>query len=341
MPDHEHRDLRHPHQPIRGSDPRQLRYPLHRYNVRHHLKPEPSGIKSRTTKGFESSSDARREDLFRIASLAKWAGDFESPPNKRCSLLRRCAGFSDADARHVITRIESVHPHKPGIATLASASGMRMHRLRFIGAAWELLEDTRPGTIHLFTLVPKRGWDVKGKELINVQPRAYLERFRQQLQRAGSVAGNGWLIACLHGDYDPAADSYQLHIHIIATGRIADVVAKLKLLPMYRNAGRDESRTVRTPFLESRWGDPARRISYYLAQGFWPSKPTYIKDGVTRRARGRRRIPDPRFGEFLMWLDRQYFFDLLLMKGCMLSSGRLVATRARESTRNIKPNAKG
>jgi hypothetical protein len=136
------------------------------------------------------------------------------------------------------------------------------------------------------------------------------------------AAFSGWLIAYVHGEYDPRTDRFQLHLHVLTVGNKAKAIERLRKLPLYtRNAH------VQRPIVRRRLKNAATQISYYLAQGFWPAKPTVRIGGNTRRTRSRYRIPEPRHAEFLMWLDRQTFTDLVWLHGCRFERGRLVPTK--------------
>ena len=93
---------------------------------------------------------------------------------------------------------------------------------------------------------------------------------------------------------------------------------------MYRAGDPTRPGYVRQPIRVLRLSHPERRVSYHLAQAFWPSKPSYRKDGVWRRHPYRQRIPDPRLAEWLMWIDRQSFSDLLMLRGCRVGNKALV-----------------
>ncbi|MFO1098728.1 MAG: hypothetical protein U1E81_10840 [Xanthobacteraceae bacterium] len=123
----------------------------------------------------------------------------------------------------------------------------------------------------------------------------------------------------VHGDYDEAYDVFQLHLHVLVVGEKVRAVEALRKLRIYK-----PSTYVKRPIVRRRLKDRARQISYYLAQDFWPAKPTVIVRGVPVRVRDRKRIPEPRHAEVLMWLDRRRFADLVWLHGCRIGGRRLV-----------------
>ncbi len=185
-----------------------------------------------------------------------------------------------------------------------------------------MLEGVPDEAVRLCTIVPHT-WRCRGDQLGNVDPKRLLSQFRTQLNRAGLAKLEGWLIASVHGDYDPTSDTFQPHLHVLVVGEKAEAVESLQNQKLYR---RDAAEHVRQPIIPRKLKNPARQISYYLAQPFWPSRATLTINGRKTRERGRKRIPEPRHAEFLMWLDRQTFADLVWLHGCSLRNGRLVVT---------------
>jgi hypothetical protein len=219
----------------------------------------------------------------------------------------------------------------PPPQTFASSAYMRRFRLRFVGAVLKLIRDDPAAQISVVTIIP-RDWRIPGRALPAVKPKQYLERFRQQLVRAGLKDADGWMIAFLHGVYDPSHDAYELHLHLVVTDGLIPLINKLRALPSYRPSDPAQAGHIRQPIRVQPLANPARRVSYYLAQSFWPSKPSYQKNGVWRRSRRRQRIPDPRLAEWLMWIDRLSFSDLLMLRGCRLGDGSLIAQGAARRT---------
>jgi hypothetical protein len=172
--------------------------------------------------------------------------------------------------------------------------------------------------IRFYTLVP-HAWRYAGDQLATVAPKKLLEQFRAQFNRAGGAGHSGVLIAFVHGEYDPRTDTFQLHLHVLTVGGKAKAIEKLRNSPVYQ-----VSKHVRRPIVKRKVKNRARQVSYHVAQGFWPAKPTVLVNGVPVRTRERQRIPEPHHAEVVMWLDRQRFSDLVWLHGCRFSGRELV-----------------
>jgi hypothetical protein len=195
---------------------------------------------------------------------------------------------------------------------------MRHFRLRFCGAVVAMLRSVPDYKIRFYTLVP-HAWRYAGDELATVSPKKLLEQFRAQFNRAGGPGHSGVLIAFVHGEYDRRTDTFQLHLHVLTVGGKAKAIEKLRNSPVYQ-----VSKHVRRPIVKRKVKNRARQVSYHVAQGFWPAKPTALVNGVSVRTRERQRIPEPRHAEVVMWLDRQRFSDLIWLHGCRFSGRELV-----------------
>lgn len=303
----------------------QLYYPRYQYNLKYQLRAEVADDTGQEKGGFERQRAVRLEDRKRREALLRWMDGIVRP-----SAQRPAKGFTAHDAHSLAARLKRPTGGGPPPQTFASSAYMRRFRLRFVGAVLKLIRNDPAVQIGVVTIIP-RDWRIPGRALPAVKPKQYLERFRQQLVRAGLKDANGWMIAFLHGDYDPSHDTYQLHLHLVATDGLLPLLDKLRNLPVYRPRDPAQPGYVRQPIRVLALSSPARRVSYYLAQAFWPSKPSYQKDGVWRRSRLRQRIPDPRLAEWLMWIDRQGFGDLLMLRGCRLGDGSLI--RQNEASR--------
>lgn len=303
--------------PNRAFELKRLRYPAFQNNLQHQLKATNSEGENRGKAGFERQVDVREEDLLRRAKLTAWSKGLFPPSAKRPAV-----SFSPVHARALALRLKRGTGSLPP-QTFASSAYMRRFRLRFVGAVLKLIRDNPSAKVRLVTIIP-RDWRIPGRSLPRIKPKQLLERFRQQLVRAGLKNADGWLIAFMHGDYDPTKDAYQLHLHVIASDDLVLLIEKLRDLPAYRPGESSQPGYVRQPIRVLRMKNVERRVSYYLAQAFWPSKPSYLKDGVWRRHSRRQRIPDPRLAEWLMWIDRQSFGDFLMLRGCRIGGGALV-----------------
>ncbi|TXM94778.1 hypothetical protein [Methylobacterium sp. WL116] len=305
------------HRSNRAFTLRRLHYPRFADNLQHQLKVQATDRADHGKGGFERQRDARSEDRERRAALISWADG-----TLRLSAYRPVTHYTGNDARNLAMRLKRSLSGGPPSQTFASSSYMRRFRLRFVGAVLKLIRENSAAGVRLVTIIP-REWRIQGRDLPTIKPKQYLERFRQQLIRAGLHETDGWFITFLHGDYDPNHDTYQLHLHIVMTDDLVPVIDRLRLLPAYRAGDPSQPGYVRQPIRVLGLSNPERRVSYHLAQAFWPSKPSYEKDGVWRRHPRRQRIPNPRLAEWLMWIDRQSFGDLLMLRGCRLGGGTL------------------
>lgn len=176
------------------------------------------------------------------------------------------------------------------------------------------------------------GSSVPRGQLLNFDLRAFKQQHRGHLNRVmAGMGGNpgGSLIGGLHGAYDPATDSYPLHYHLIAKGRLIDVVDGLRELGMYKPAQPHDGRdAARTPVMIS--NKPLTNMPEpltYILQRWWPLRETYLsEDGIRRAYRHpRRAIRGEAEAEYLMFLDRWRLEDLILTINMQVSAGGLTA----------------
>lgn len=254
---------------------------------------------------FESRANARDEDLYRVKALTKVAAQFSNIDSTAAlDLAHRLASSRSSDRR-----------------TLASKRYMRRFRVRLIGALWPLVADGpwTPSETSSFTAIP-RGWNCSPEALETADPKKLLARFRSQLNRAGAKDANGFLIAHLHGEFEPQGRVYQLHVHGIAAGEMIAVIDRLRKTPSYTSDG-----LVRGRMHISR--KPLKDIPYplgYPFKSYWPSRRigTVGHEGLIKRQRGHHRIPEPYHTQVLLWLDRWSASDLtLLMNLCVGRDG--------------------
>ena len=84
-----------------------------------------------------------------------------------------------------------------------------------------------------FTITPPH-WIVDADKLAEVDPRKLLAAIESLLNRQGARRAGGGLIAAIHGEFDPVAKQFHLHIHGVAIGAQIGVVRSIKTLPKYR-----------------------------------------------------------------------------------------------------------
>lgn len=183
----------------------------------------------------------------------------------------------------------------------------------------------------VFTVKPLN-WSPPLHELDTFDVERRFEAFRQHANRVINTMDDrptGWLFAHLHGAYDPATQSFPLHLHGFATGGMIDVIDGLRKLSMYAPARPHDGRdAANTPIVINR--DPHSMpygIHYFLLQRWWPLRETYLgKDGLRHAFRvPRQRIPEPAHSEYLQFLDSYALDKLMLRIGITVSANGLVA----------------
>ena len=264
-------------------------------------RPEESGAQ-----GFETRAEARAEDALRAERLRDQA---------------RTGDVSKAAARS-LARLLASGDRNP--LTSASARSMRRLRLRFVGALAKLIDEANCSDVRTFTLLPK-GWEGDADRLAKLSAKQLLEQLRAQLNRSGASSADGFLIAVLHGEFEPTERMFRLHVHGVAADGMLQVLDDLRAKPSYRPRPH-----VHTPVRLSRLRDAVRQLSY-LPKGFWPARRIgpVGEDGGTKRARGMQRIPEPYHCQSLLWLHAQPVEDLFLFVNCFPTEQGL---RLRQST---------
>ncbi len=249
---------------------------------------------------FETRAAARNEDMIR-----------------RRLLFRVSENAADRRAAAALSLERRLAPPKAMgqlSDTLSSSRSMRRLRRFFCGSVIDLLKAFPAGSVSFYTVICA-DWQVGDVDLAAFEPKKILERFRAQLNRRGLAALSGWLIASVHGDYDPATRRYQVHIHLVAVGDARNAIESLREMPCYRPG------VISRPILRRRAADLERMTPYYLAQSFWPMKKR-LPNG--RRDRRRYRLPPNELVDWLLWIDQQSFGDLVWMHRCHVSGGKIV-----------------
>lgn len=186
-------------------------------------------------------------------------------------------------------------------------------------------------TATTFTIVP-RGWAFTPQELMSAVPRLLLRAFLGDLYRKGAAAAGGWLFAFIHGEFDPVAGVFRLHVHGACSPEMVLVLDRLRAMAKYKSVRR---------LPDGNWDPVYRRVWVrrkplhslpdpitYLMQAFWPSRPIYVdEDGKRRRVRQKRAIREPQHSLVVLWLDRWPLKDLTLMVGLRVTRAGLIATR--------------
>ncbi len=182
-----------------------------------------------------------------------------------------------------------------------------------------------------FTIIPS-SWEFTAEQLLAVNPILLLAALRTALYEMGAATATGWIFLGLHGEFDPKAKVYRLHVHGIAYGGMAQVVDRLRSLPNYATSrwlpdGSPSPVYRRVRMTRKRVNRLPRPLTY-LVQSYWPARALWVsEDGRRRRARRKRRLPEPYHSQVLLWLDKWSIDDLTLMIGLRVTKNGLTQTK--------------
>lgn len=285
--------------------------------------PAPYRVDRRTDRDdgllrFEAPSFAREQDRKRAKALEKARTRYPAMPTKRALRLERKLRLSG----------EGTHDAE----TLASHVTMSGHRIKVAGAIWQLFDQELLSTT--CTIIP-RTWELAPAELEAFNPVERLNAFRTDLYRNGAALARGRLCAFIHGEFDPIACVYRLHLHLACSAEMVPVLDRLRALPNYRST-RFLANGELSPVYRRIW--VRRKPLYnlpdpitYLVQAFWPSRPIIITDDGKRvRRRQKQAIPEPFHSAVLLWLDRWELKDLTLLVGLRVTSAGLRPTLSKK-----------
>lgn len=294
---------------------------MSRRNTEHLAHPPKKFNASRTTErkdgvvNFETARASSAEDARRQASLKKGKG-----------LKRKKRTKAQALAKRLRCRAGDV-------GSLASSYFMRHLRKLVVGALWQLVNAVGCDKVSTFTVIP-RSWEISADQLLGVDPRILLERFRQKLIRASKGQKGGWLFAAIHGEYEPTRNVYQLHIHGIACGNMIKAVDHLRKRSDFKKVKDAKGETVylRVRISRKPLTDLPDPLTYIL-QAFWPARAAYKRgyDDQTRQ-RKKRRIAEPHHSHVLLWLDKWRLRHITLMIGLRVTKDGLKITNPKTNT---------
>jgi hypothetical protein len=255
---------------------------------------------------FDHRREKIEEDRRRMAALRALANRDRHKRGKLRRVARRIAYSMRQRAR-----------------SLASATYMRNLRQRVSGQVWSLFDRTRNLNPRTFTLFP-RGWEVPAGQLHRFNPQRKLNALRSLINRSGGGQADGYLLAVIHGEFEPGRQVYQLHVHCLAAGGLRDVVDKaVRKTPTVRVVFGAYGVTDFVRFRLRMDGEPTNLPSAftYLVKSYWVSRLQYRNaQGMLRRSRWATRIPEPHHSEVLLWLDQWRLADLTLLMN--ISVGR-------------------
>jgi hypothetical protein len=196
---------------------------------------------------------------------------------------------------------------------------MREPRLRFGGGLLELADNYPDTDVRVVTAIHP-SWCFRADQLPSVDPQKIKNQLHTHFNRAGVTKAPGFLITCLHGEFEPFSEEFQLHFHGICAGE------KLKAFNWLRNKqGYVRTLKIYRPIVINQIQDRPRQLSYIM-QSFWPKKARVPIDGgdFYRRERTKTRIREPFQSVYLMWLDQWRLSDLCLMNGVHIQGRKMV-----------------
>lgn len=256
----------------------------------------------------------------------KHFGEFESEDSayledkRRAKLLKQGRFHSTGKLAKKLKRLEKRLLSDEAPKSLASSRYMRGVRLRICGHLWKMFETKQPKSLRFFTLIP-RNWEIAAGHLQDFCPVRALRNFRRILNLYGANTAKGFFYAAIHGSFDPISKKYQLHLHGLASGKMVEVLERLRQTKNLISTKRDletENVRQRVSVSRKRIDNLPRTVSYTL-KAFWPSRIGKAQADDQSIPAGKRRIPNPYHAEYLLWLDRLETHNLILTIGLSAS----------------------
>lgn len=267
---------------------------------------------------IETEQTARREDGFRSRRL-------------RMAMAKYPELIDAERAERLANHLRGVCTSEGDGASLASSEQMRYLRVNFGGHLWQLVDRVGPGRVHTFTIIPQT-WQVTSEKLADLDPSELLRKLSEDLHLQGAAQADGWIIAFIHGEWDPIRNVFRLHVHGFAHGGMMQVIDRLRSLPNYATRLKLEDGSP-NPVFRRVWlsKEPLNHLPYQIVhrlQSYWPSKAlTITRDGTGVRCRRKDRLPEPQYSQVLLWMDRWKIDDLTLMIGLRLANAGLKQTK--------------
>ncbi|MES0090087.1 hypothetical protein [Mesorhizobium sp. M0030] len=200
--------------------------------------------------------------------------------------------------------------------TLSSFLYMRQVRLNVVAALLSAMARFSNDKLRTVTVI-NRKWRFTGRQLRKVTAAQIKRQFRTHLQRAAILDEPGFLVAFLHGEYEPTTGVFQLHFHLLTTTDKAVFLLK----NLRGRLGYKKTATGAVPIKRRKVRDRPEQFSYLL-KSFWPARPVVEIRGQMKRVRGVRRIKGIQHTNYLLWLDRTDFSDILLLNKCVYRNGK-------------------
>ncbi|MDQ0349817.1 hypothetical protein [Ancylobacter vacuolatus] len=256
--------------------------------------------RSTTFHRFETREKVLREDKKRARLLRKTAANI--PVSGNVPVLSGAR-----ELRRLAARLERVQEGRIP-RTLASSRKMRRVRRKVFRAIMQEFEVFEDEEVRTFTVI-SRSWCIDPERLQILTAKHLKRQFLSHLERSGISSIEGCLVAFIHGEFEPTSGLFQLHLHGMGTRKKVRALHRLK-----GNWGYLKTVTGSHPIRVEMVRNRAAQVSYLL-KSYWPSRAVREVDGVQRRNRDKRRIPEPYHSEVLCWFHRQTLGDMTIVQG--------------------------
>lgn len=202
--------------------------------------------------------------------------------------------------------------------TLASAVFHRQLRMPILEAVWKLVEDPKHQPCGFVTLHRRNGL-YEADELHAVRPADLMKRLRNDFDRSGVTAAKGFGFFGLDSEFD--ANRYggvwDFHYHGMVGGEKLLALEALRDRLSYKK-GRGHPleiglKAIDRVQVQQNLYDLPNPITYCL-EGWVPHRPTSVlPDGTLERSASKSVIPSPDLQRWLLWMDRQWLDDFVLL----------------------------
>lgn len=253
---------------------------------------------------FETLQKCIDEDATRAHLLTKQARKMS--PGERLKALRLAQQLMEG------VRKPAFPPE-----TLASSLYARDVRDRLAGNVTQLITGPMCDP-HAFVTLIRTGMWVPAEDLAATSPHTLNRRLRNDLNRNGVTAASGGLIGTLDAEYDSRRGGSEFHWHLMVWGEKLAAVDKLRDIDLYkpkRVGAHDEGKPdIHRVVVDRQISHLPNAVAYALKFRVLDEQ-TYLKpDGTVARGRTRR-IPQPHFSHWLLWMDQWRVADLLITQG--------------------------
>lgn len=253
---------------------------------------------------FETLQMCINEDATRAGLLTKHVRKMD--PGESPKALRLAQNLMEG-VRH------PAHPPE----TLASSLYARDVRDRLAGNVTQLISGPMCDPTAFVSLIRTGMW-VPAKDLAATSPRTLNRRLRNDFNRSGVTAASGGLIGTLDAEFDSRRGGSEFHWHLLGWGEKLAALENLRALDAYkpeRVGTHDEGRPeIHRVVVERQIRHLSNSVAYALKFRVLDEQ-TYLKpDGSVVPGRTRR-IPQPHFSQWLLWMDQWRVADLLITQG--------------------------